>query len=178
MSARCAFLEKIFPKLCAAGYDKTSERTGIPPTPGAYNCIAWAASVSDKWWWPTRDDYWPWWSKRKAERKYFIKAFRGLGYIVCDDSSLEPGFEKVALYEMNEFIPEHMARQLPDGSWTSKCGAEEDITHFTLDALESFGPWNPQKIAEYGKDVVYMKRHVLVGRIVRFLQKKFYEKTS
>lgn len=92
---------------------------------------------------------------------------------MCDSSRLEAGFEKVALYEKDQFIPEHMARQLPDGSWTSKCGGEEDITHFTLDALESFGGWT----AEYGADVVYMKRPIFVGRIVRFLQKKFYEKT-
>lgn len=176
-NSRCALLEQVFPKLISSGYNKTSERTGRPPEPKAYKCIAWAASVSDRWWWPEGDDYWPWWSKRKTERKYFIRAFHGLGYTVCNDSSLESSFEKVALYEKDDFIPEHMARQLADGSWTSKCGPEEGITHFTLDALESFGPWILQRIAEYGKDVVYMKRHILVGRIVRFLQRKFYEKT-
>jgi hypothetical protein len=26
-----------------------------------------------------------------------------------------------------------------DGTWTSKCGDNEDIRHFTLDALEGYG---------------------------------------
>ena len=114
MANRCSSLEALFPKLAAAGYNETSEQTGRPPTEGAYNCIAWAASVSDQWWWPEGDDYWPWWSERKTERKNFIRAFNGLGYFVCEDSRLEPNFEKVALYEKDPSIPEHMARQMPD----------------------------------------------------------------
>lgn len=172
MANRCSSLEALFPKLAAAGYNETSEQTGRPPTEGAYNCIAWAASVSDQWWWPEGDDYWPSWSERKTERKNFIRAFNGLGYFVCEDSRLEPNFEKVALYEKDPSIPEHMARQMPDGSWTSKCGELEDITHFTLDALEAYGQY------DYGRDVLYMKRLLIVGRVVRFLQRKFYEKKS
>ena len=61
-----------------------------------------------------------------------------------------------------------MARQLPDGKWTSKCGGEEDITHYTLDALDSYGPL-PFK-AHYGTAVLFMKRHVFVAWLVRFLQ--------
>jgi hypothetical protein len=148
---RCGNLEQAFPKLQAAGYEKTSDRTDYPPTPGAYNCIAWAASDSNRWWWPDNDSYWPYWSERKPKRENFVKAFFWLGYRVCDDSRLEFGFEKVALYEIgNE--PQHMARQLKDGSWTSKCGGDEDITHFTLDALESYGPF--PHVAEYGSAVL------------------------
>jgi hypothetical protein len=96
-----------------------------------------------------------------------VKAFRWLGYRVCDNSRLEFGFEKVTLYEIaNE--PQHMARQLKDGSWTSKCGGDEDITHFTLDALESYGPF-PQ-LAEYGCPVLYMKRLRILGWLVRLAQ--------
>jgi hypothetical protein len=61
-----------------------------------------------------------------------------------------------------------MARQLPDGFWTSKCGGAEDITHYTLDALDSYGP-HPMK-AHYGCAVLYMKRFVVVSWIVRSLQ--------
>ena len=64
--------------------------------------------------------------------------------------------------------PKHMARQLPDGMWTSKCGAGEDITHYTLDALESYGPL-PWK-GHYGCPVLYMKRFILVSWLVRSLQ--------
>lgn len=59
-----------------------------------------------------------------------------------------------------------MARQLPDGSWTSKIGGYEDITHFTLDALESYG--SPH--GEYGEPVLYMRRFVLVSFVVRGIQ--------
>jgi len=103
-----------------------------------------------------------------VSRRAFIWAFLGLGYFKCGHSRLERWFEKVALYELNG-EPKHMARQLADGTWSSKCGGAEDITHFTLDALESFGP-EPFK-AEYGEAVVYMKRLVLVAWVVRRIQR-------
>ena len=97
----------------------------------------------------------------------FISAFRWLGYFQCKDSNKEWGFEKVALYADGS-SPKHMARQLPDRKWTSKCGGLEDITHYTLDALDSFGPL-PYK-GHYGSAVVYMKRFVVVSWIVRAAQ--------
>jgi len=93
-------------------------------------------------------------------RAAFIAAFQGLGYRVCDNSRIELGFEKVALYELLG-SPKHMARQLHDGTWTSKCGGSEDITHYTLDALDS---------NSYGAAVLYMKRFILISWIVRFFQ--------
>lgn len=164
---RCPYLESVFPKLVAAGYEKTSERTGGSPKPGAYNCIAWAASDTDRWWWPSEDDYWPFWSSRELSIPSFVKAFRWLGYRVCDNSRLEFGFEKVALYVIDK-EPKHMARQLKDGTWSSKCGGEEDITHFTLDALESYGPY--PHYAEYGSPELYMKRFIPISWAVKFLQ--------
>jgi hypothetical protein len=59
-----------------------------------------------------------------------------------------------------------MARQLSDETWTSKCGGSEDIRHFTLDALESYG----QRIDAYGCPVLYMKRLVLISWLVRLFQ--------
>lgn len=180
-------LEDRFPKLAAAGYDKTSEATGRPPEPGAYNCIAWAANDPRNclWWWPHPDAYWPPWIKhREGTVRCFIKTFRWLGYLVCTSSRQELGCEKVVLYaihksknpvtppqrwqDMQDWKPTQMARQLSDGTWTSKCGGNEDITHFTLDALESYGPvWQRQ---EYGCPVVYMKRLILVSWLIRFIQ--------
>ena len=183
---RLYHLERRFPKLVAAGYFKTSERTGPFGTPGTYNCIAWAANDTRVWWWPVPDAYWPPWIKRREPTiACFVHTFRWLGYQVCTNSIHEPGFEKVVLYavhnsqspqlppekwqDMNEWIPTHMARQLSDGTWTSKCGGNEDISHFTLDALESYGPqWMHE---EYGCPVVYMKRRVLVSRFAAFIQK-------
>jgi hypothetical protein len=97
----------------------------------------------------------------------FVAAFRWLGYSVCTSSRREMGFQKVALYTLHG-VPKHMARQLRDGTWTSKCGGAEDIVHFTLDALESYGP-HPLK-AEYGRARLYMKRLFPVALVVRSLQ--------
>jgi hypothetical protein len=160
-------LEHVFNKLAAAGYEKSSDATDYPPTPGSYNCIAWAAHDRHHFLWPDPDLEWPFWSKRLENREAFVAAFRGLGYFVCDHSRFEFWFERVALYEYNG-SPKHMARQLRDGTWTSKYGGWEDITHFTLDALESYGP-HPSK-AEYGHPVLYMKRFIVVAWCVRVLQ--------
>jgi hypothetical protein len=180
-------LEKRFPKLANAGYQKTSEQTGRPPKPGAYNCIAWAASDPRKklWWWPDPNAYWPFWIKPRNETiECFVTMFRCLGYTVCSHSRRQFGFEKVALYAMHksgapmpppeslvecaDWIPKHMARQLRDGTWSSKLGGSEDITHFTLDALESYGP--VYLYDEYGCPIIYMRRFVVVSWIVRCVQ--------
>ncbi len=160
-------LERAFDKLAAAGYDKTSNATDRPPKEGAYNCIAWAATDTHHWWWPHPDLDWPFWSERVETIPAFITAFRWLGYIRSDNSRLEPFFEKVALYADGD-SPKHMARQLPDGTWTSKCGGNEDITHYTLDALESYGPL-PLK-GYYGCPILFMKRFILLSWIIRLLQ--------
>lgn len=181
---RLLHLEAYFPKLAAAGYEKTSERTGRPPQAGAYNCIAWAAGDPGKslWWWPHPDAYWPPWSKRREPTvECFVETFRWLGYRICAGSQPEFAYEKVALYAIHrsygparpperwqgvrDWEPTHMARQLRDGTWTSKCGPGEDITHFTLDALESYG--SP---AKYGCPVLFMRRLTPVGWLVSLAQ--------
>ena len=164
---RLPVLEQSFDKLVAAGYERTSDSTGYPPNDGAYNCIAWAASDPHHFWWPQPDADWPFWSRRVETIPSFVMAFRGLGYFRCNNSRVEFWFEKVALYADGN-SPKHMARQLRDGTWTSKCGGAEDITHFTLDALESYGPL-PHK-GHYGSPVLYMKRFILTSWIVRFVQ--------
>lgn len=183
---RLLHLERRFPRLAAAGYFKTSESTGIFGTPGTYNCIAWAANDTRVWWWPDPNAYWPPWIKRRESTvACFVRTFRWLGYRVCQDSTLESGYEKVVLYAihqsrtaqlppeqwqgMSDWMPTHMARQLSDGTWTSKCGGSEDISHFTLDALESYGPQVIRE--EYGCPVVYMRRSVRVANVVKRVQR-------
>jgi hypothetical protein len=51
------------------------------------------------------------------------------GYTPCEGVDLEAGVEKVALYATADGRPTHMARQLPDGHWTSKLGEQVDIEH-------------------------------------------------
>jgi Protein of unknown function (DUF2934) len=113
-----------------------------------YNCIAWAAGETRRWWWPgSGQTYWPPWAPRQLTLEAFVRAFEGLGYSICDSTSLEPAVEKVILYALGD-VPKHSARQLADGRWTSKLGEERDIIH-TLTCLD--GPC-------YGVTAVAMKR--------------------
>jgi hypothetical protein len=141
-----AFLEVSFPLLAGTGYKITS------PADHGYNCIAWAAGRTDRFWWPVSPVfgsayYWPEDVPREESIDAFKEAYAKLGYKECRDGTLEPGFEKIALYAVGE-RPKHAARQLADGSWTSKLGKFVDIEH-RLDAL--FG-------SNYGSVVAYLRR--------------------
>jgi hypothetical protein len=136
-------LEATFPRLAQGGYEITS------PQDHSYNCIAWAAEETTRWWWPSDQSYWPPGVSRRPAVEAFVEAFRRLGYERCDDPSLEPGWEKIALYAKEGSRPTHAARQLPDGTWTSKLGKDVDIKHGNLEALRS---------DIYGEPVVIMRR--------------------
>jgi hypothetical protein len=134
-------LEAKFPGL-VSGYTKTSD---YDPH---YNCIAHAAGESDVWWEPVQGRYWP----SRIRRDYSIEAlqaaFQTRGYAVCASGDLESNMEKVALFMDAAGEYSHAARQLVDGSWTSKIGKNEDISH-DLRQLEG---------DEYGRIVAYMSR--------------------
>lgn len=132
-----------FPKL------RESDHTITSPEDVAYNCIAWAAGDDSRWWWPDALEiaYWPPEAPRLETAAGFVAAFAQLGYSPCDSPELEPGAEKVALY-LRGSQPSHMARQNPDGSWTSKLGCLEDIDH-ALEALEG---------TTYGSVAIILKR--------------------
>jgi hypothetical protein len=129
--------------LVAAGFSETS------PATREYNCIAWAAGRQDDWWWPDPGltSFWPEHAPRAETIEAFYATFALLGYEHCDHGQREPGFEKVAFY-VRDGEPKHAARQLTDGSWTSKLGRDIDVAH-TLSGLE--GP-------AYGQVTGYMKR--------------------
>jgi hypothetical protein len=126
-------LERLFPNLRGTGFRETS------PMSRDYNCIAWAAGETDRWWWPVASPfaYWPAGVMRENRVESFIEAFRVLGYEPCDDDKLEKGSEKVAVYLDSNGKPTHMARQLSSGEWTSKLGELQDIVHPSLFALEN-----------------------------------------
>lgn len=122
-------LEIWFPGLKNTEYDITSPKTDD------YNCIAHAANDDENFWWPAPGHYWPSGMPLGDNIENFTKAFcEVLGYEVCSDGELEPGYLKLAIYAIGNDT-KHMARQLSDGSWTSKLGVERDITH-TLAAVE------------------------------------------
>jgi len=140
-------IERLFPALRGSVYRMTS------PADDVYNCIAWAAGATDKWWWPFGDPrrtYWPEGVPRAESLEAFRTAFASLEYITCDHADVEPGCEKIALFADAAGCPLHAARQLPDGRWTSKLGAMDDIEH-ALHGLEGL---------EYGSVALVMKRRV------------------
>lgn len=145
-------LEAAFPNLRRGEYQKTSEDTV------SYNCIAHAAEVDDLWWWPAEGPgiFWPSEVPKEETVESFVQAYAVLGYEVCESGNrdLESGFQKVALYVDEDGVPTHAARQLPSGEWTSKLGRSEDITHQTLEALES----GENNMLGYGSAALILKR--------------------
>jgi hypothetical protein len=140
-------LETLFPGLRTTSYRVTS-----PPSRD-YNCIAWSAGDTLNWWWPVGDPFdeprfWPASVARELTLAAFLAAFASLGYEPCDDTTLESGFEKIALFADKHDKPTHACRQLEAGCWTSKLGRSEDIEH-DLHALEG---------NIYGRVVLVMKR--------------------
>jgi hypothetical protein len=142
------FIERDFPNLAACGYKLTSSDTID------YNCVAWAAEDSQNWWWPDAQyiHYWPPNVKREETLEAFQAAYQTLGYEMTQDDNLEEGFQKIAIYTDSNKIPKHVARQLPNGKWTSKLGQDEDIEHDNLQGLAG----NPG----YGEVACIMKRLV------------------
>jgi hypothetical protein len=138
-------LEAIFPRLADSSYTITS-----PPTQD-YNCIAWAAGDDKRWWWPDAAcvRYWPANVPRDESLSAFQTMFESLGYTVCREEQFEAGHEKVAIFANNDG-PQHAARQLANGRWTSKLGELDDIEH-EIRVLEG---------AEYGTVAVIMKRAI------------------
>lgn len=144
---RKQYIEKLFPHLLNSDYSVESLATT------EYNCIAWAAGDTERWWWPDPLylRYWPPNIPRTETVKAFIRAYETLDYTICEDAEYEDGFEKIAIYVGSDGKPEHASRQLSSGCWTSKLGQLEDIEHTTLDDL--VGPY-------YGSVAVILKRPI------------------
>lgn len=141
MTVSSSFVRERYPNLNPVGYEWTSE----PDI--EYNCIAWAAGKNDENWQYTRGYYWPA-TRRTAAIEALVEVYTNEGYELCDDSSLEEGYVKMALYARNRLWT-HAARQLPDGRWTSKLGMDDDITHATPECLNCL---------QYGEVYCFMRR--------------------
>ena len=138
-----------FPNLKPASLSGT-----FSPFDFGYNCFAWAASVTTCRWDPTTDDgYWP---TNVAELTVpaIIAAYASVGYEPCDNSNIEEGFEKIAIYVNAMDKPTHAARQLRNGLWTTKFGDFEDVTHIDLKCLN--GPI-------YGRPRIFLRRNIAVS---------------
>jgi hypothetical protein len=141
-------LEALFPGLRATSYRVTS-----PPTRD-YNCIAWATGDALNWWWPVGDPFdeprfWPTGVAREVTLAAFLAAFTSVGYGPCDNTILESGFDKIAVFADQGGRPTHACRQIEEGRWTSKLGRSEDVEHELHAPLEG---------DTYGRIVLVMKR--------------------
>ena len=135
-------LTRAFPNLASEGFDIVGE-----PAP-RYNCIAYAAGDTSKWWWPDGVNYWPPWGTLTNRIESLKEAFSGLGYEPCDDSTAEVDYQKVALYEIQGEMT-HAALQMPSGRWRSKMGRGPVIEHS-----------NPESLSDgiYGEPTIFMRR--------------------
>ncbi len=154
---------RLFPRLAGdPAFRKTSDETWD------YNCIAFAAGDSGRWWWPPQPSgvtssasYWPPWAPSEESVAAFVAVFQGLGYVTCPDESFRRGFEKIAIYASPTGAPTHAALQLEDGTWKSKLGPFIDVGHS-----------DPNGVAghRYGSPVVVMERRITAPRLSERLQ--------
>lgn len=135
-----------FPRLHASGdYEQRS------PPDDRYNCIAFAAGETDRWWWPGRRSgvYWPPSAPFQKTVLAFVDAYASIGFEECDDGEFEEEYDKVVLYAKNG-LPTHAARQEHSSRmWLSKLGSSFDIAHTSVDEIGG---------DEYGEPVQYLRR--------------------
>jgi len=132
----------VFPKLRDEAFRETSDADE------EYNCIAWAAEVTDEWWDP--NGVWPDGVPQNYEAGSFVEMYERHGFIECNDVELEAGFDKVVIYIKGREVT-HAARQLPNGKWTSKLGSDDDIEHDNLSDIAG---------GDYGEPARYLKRPI------------------
>jgi len=132
-----------FPYSVNNPFRKTSNATPI------YNCIAWAAGDSSKWYEPDPLGmyFWPESVPRMYSIGAYISLYEQLGFIECNNGSVEKQFEKIALFATGN-QPTHAAKQLINGDWSSKLGINIDVSH-TLSSMEG---------GIYGTVVQFLKR--------------------
>jgi len=135
-----------------------------------YNCIAFAAGDTTRWWEPDPWGvyFWPI-PKREYTVLCFIEMFESLEYQKCKCSLKKRDLEKVAIYhdpvgcvatqdhaEVLPNSPTHAARQFPNGYWRSKLGPWELIEHKTLKCLN--GTDRTGLRTSYGEPIQILKR--------------------
>jgi hypothetical protein len=92
--------------------------------------------------------FWPEGVEDSTDVSSFIKAFELVDYKICEGSEFESGYQKIALYILNNECT-HAARQLRNGMWSSKLGNWYDIQHGTPYTIEN---------DTYGVVICIMKR--------------------
>jgi hypothetical protein len=114
--------------------ESTHNITSLPTD--EYNCVAWVSRELNRWYepgicWPAGV---PEPVDAASDLESYVALFEHWGYERCCDGSYEDGFLKVALYADGQSF-QHVAKQLRDGTWSSKAGTLHDLRHASLDAL-------------------------------------------
>jgi hypothetical protein len=158
-------LLNLFPGLAADGYRETS-----PPT-WDYNCIAWAASRTDRWWEPdaSLQFFWPPGVPRQYTLIAYVAAYESEGFVVCPSDHFEIFSEKIVIYVVSNGVPKHAARQLDNGKWTSKLGPNIDIEHATPEAVSG---------GHYGQPACFMRRRRSLPRVLAILYRRVQDLLS
>jgi hypothetical protein len=121
------WIDNQFPNIKTTTYKTTSSASE------EYNCVAWAVGDITRWWSNIPGYYWPT-INRSSLVESLVDVFAAMGYEICDSTSLEEDFDKVAIYK-KAGLWKHVSRQLVNGHWTSKLGAHEDIEHESPEVL-------------------------------------------
>lgn len=142
-------LIKEFPKL-----KNDSHFVVNSPITAVYNCIAFAMGLQDRWvdnnilcpghWWPPISDC-------SMKKEALIKAFEYLKFQLCEDASIEEGYDKVVLFCDNADNWTHAARIIGDGIEHSKFGQGWDAFYSGNGIFAG---------SCYGQEYAYMKRAV------------------
>lgn len=124
------------------GSFRASAEVGFPAMKGefevsstptkTYNCIAWSLGITSQWINPAQS----WAASDQLNGRFGYRRMSTM------DFSRQRGVEKIVLYgkvdawgRVTEFT--HQARQMTDGSWSSKLGQNALIRHLTPGALNS-----------------------------------------
>jgi hypothetical protein len=126
--------------------------------------MAWALGLTNQWWEPfglivpapPPEYFWPDGVANESSVEAYAHIFRERGFVDCESGDHEKGMLKIALYTRDGEVT-HVARQLPNGRWTSKLGKCEDIEH-TLEGLVSDGPF------AYGAATHFFRRLAVRGK--------------
>lgn len=122
-----------------------------------YNCIAWAAGDTQRWWWPSLCQYWPNTEDKQGppEVEKFERMFQNdFGYTRCKTGRHRSGYEKIAIWADYQWdTVTHASRQLRNGKWTSKCGPSFLVMH----------PCHKGLSTGYGRIVRFMERRIDIG---------------
>jgi hypothetical protein len=107
----------------------------LGPATKVYNCIAWSIGITNRWVWPARPG-------QPATVRDFDELYGRYGYRRVKGLNFDKavGSDKLVLYVKRKpdgtIEPTHGARQLSDGSWSSKLGQLPLIRHLDPDDLD------------------------------------------